>query len=564
MQSSSGNRLILGDNLEIMKTLEKESVDLIYLDPPFFSNRNYEVIWGDAGEIRSFQDRWAGGIDHYIAWLKERVELMYRLLKKTGSIFLHCDWHANAYIRVYILDKIFGEANFVNEFVWKRSFNRSSISKAARRNYDTIFFYTKSKTYTFNQVFMELSAASLKIYKNQDERGFFRLVPLLVSGKRKGITGQPWRGVDPNQQGQEGMHWVTTHDKLDAYVEQGLVYFPPKGITPQLKYYLEQSPGVPVSEVWDDIKLVQGNESIGYPTQKPEALLDRIVKMASNEGDVVLDPFVGGGTTVAVAEKLNRQWIGIDQSVQAVKVTDLRLQKQSTLFSPTHTLELQKYDYNKLRYEEPFEFERWIVEQFGGEPNVKKRSDLGLDGKKDNAPIQVKRSDSVGRNVIDNFKSAAERADKKLYEKNKKDKKPVGYIIAFSFSKGAVEEAARLKNSENVVIELITVDKIVPMANGPTEVTVKMREVSRNAWGSAEIEFIATGKSESGIELYAWDFAFDEKKGFKPSEIMDKSGKQVHTFKAGIHTIAVKVVNNEGLESIEIIKLKVNGVVKKM
>jgi len=102
------NKLILGDNLEIMKTLEDKSVDLIYLDPPFFSNRNYEIIWGDEGEIRSFKDRWAGGIDHYIAWLKERVEQMYRVLKSTGSIFLHCDWHADAYIRVYIMDKIFG------------------------------------------------------------------------------------------------------------------------------------------------------------------------------------------------------------------------------------------------------------------------------------------------------------------------------------------------------------------------------------------------------------------------------------------------------------------------
>jgi adenine specific DNA methylase Mod len=111
------NRLILGDNLEIMKTLESESVDLIYLDPPFFSNRNYEVIWGDAGEIRSFEDRWAGGIEHYISWLKERVVLMHQDKKKRGSIFLHCDWHANAHIRIDILDKIFGEKNFKGEIV---------------------------------------------------------------------------------------------------------------------------------------------------------------------------------------------------------------------------------------------------------------------------------------------------------------------------------------------------------------------------------------------------------------------------------------------------------------
>lgn len=112
------NQLILGDCLEVLKKSDAASVDLIYLDPPFFSNRNYEVIWGDAGEIRSFQDRWAGGIDHYIAWLKERVQEMYRLLKPTGSLFLHCDWHANSHIRVYILDKIFGEQNFRNHITW--------------------------------------------------------------------------------------------------------------------------------------------------------------------------------------------------------------------------------------------------------------------------------------------------------------------------------------------------------------------------------------------------------------------------------------------------------------
>ena len=558
------NRLILGDNLEIMKTLESESVDLIYLDPPFFSNRNYEVIWGDAGEIRSFEDRWAGGISHYVDWLKERVALMYRLLKKTGSIFLHCDWHANAYIRVEILDKIFGEKNFINEFVWKRSSNRSSIAKAARRNYDTIFFYTKSKRYTFNQIFMELSLTSKGLYKNQDEKGVYQTVPLLVSGKRKGETGKIWKGIDPNNQGKEGMHWVTTTDKLDEYESQGLIYFPPQGKTPRLKYYLEQSPGVPISEVWDDIKLVQGNESIGYPTQKPEALLERIIRCASNEGDVILDPFMGGGTTAAVADKLKRQWIGIDQSVMAVKVTEMRLDKQRDFFSAPFSVQLHKYDYETLRYKDAFEFESWIVRQFGGEPNDRQRGDLGLDGKMpDGTPIQVKRSEGIGRNVVDNFFAAVQRSDKKLFAKNVKEKKPVGSIIAFSFSKGAIEEAARLKVKDNVIIELVPVDNIVSMATKPT-VTINMRELERDAKGNCKIEFSAEGHSEAGIEFYAWDFDYDAENGFNPGEIFNKSGKQSWTFKAGEHTIAVKTVDNEGLENIEIIKLKVNGVVKKV
>ncbi|MDR2859641.1 MAG: site-specific DNA-methyltransferase, partial [Mediterranea sp.] len=332
------NQLILGDNLEILKGFASQSVDLIYLDPPFFSNRDYEVIWGDTGEIRSFQDRWAGGIDHYIAWLKERVEQMHRTLKPTGSIFLHCDWHADAYIRVDILDKIFGSSNLINVFVWKRSNNISSISKAARKNHDTIFYYSKTKEYTYNRLFTELSQASKDLYNNEDGRGLYQTVPLLASGKRNGKTGQVWKGVDPNKQGKEGMHWITIPENLDEYDEQGLIHYPKDGGTPRLKYYVDQSPGAPLSEVWDDIRAVQSKEAIGYPTQKPEALLERIIDMASNEGDIVLDPFVGGGTTVTVADKLNRRWIGIDQSVQAIKVTDLRLKKQQDLYSQPYEL----------------------------------------------------------------------------------------------------------------------------------------------------------------------------------------------------------------------------------
>lgn len=239
------NKLILGDNLEILKTLATESVDLIYLDPPFFSERNYEVIWGDDGEVRSFQDRWSGGIEHYIGWLKERVEEMYRVLKSTGTMFLHCTWHADAYIQTGILDRseLFGRNNQINKFIWKRSDNCSSISKSARKNYDVIFFYAKSKNYTFNQIFSELSDASKSLYTKKDEKGFYQTMSLLVSEKRKGETGKIWKNIDPNKQGKEGMHWVTTPDKLDEYDKQGLVYFPQNGITPRLKYYLEQSPG---------------------------------------------------------------------------------------------------------------------------------------------------------------------------------------------------------------------------------------------------------------------------------------------------------------------------------
>ena len=538
----SVNKLILGDNLEILKTLESESVDLIYLDPPFFSNRNYEVIWGDEGEVRSFQDRWSGGMEHYIAWLKERVEQMYRILKPTGSIFLHCDWHANAYIRVLILDKIFGYQNFLSEIIWKRTFNSGSSKSIAKKfplNTDTIFWYSKTSDYLFNKITRPLNEGALKRYDKIDEKG-------------KRFKWNPLKSV--------------SKERLENLLVSGEAMITPTSKYPVYKHYLDENKGVIVDNLWDEVGQIatqSTGERIGYPTQKPEALLQRIIECASNEGDIILDPFVGGGTTVAVADRLNRKWIGIDQSVQAIKVTELRLEKQRDLFSAPFTIQLHKYDYDTLRYANAFEFESWIIQQFGGASNTKQRNDFGLDGKMpDNTPIQVKRSDNIGRNVIDNFLSAVKRAEKNLYDKNIENQKPVGYIIAFSFGKGAVQEVARLKLEENIIIELVTVEKIVPIAKKPT-ITVEINELSRDAKGIREIEFIATGQSEAGIEFYSWDFEYNAEKGFRASVIIDKEGKQIVKLKAGLHNIAVKVVDNDGLESVEVVRLKVNGVVER-
>ena len=260
-------------------------------------------------------------------------------------------------------------------------------------------------------------------------------------------------------------------------------------------------------------------------------------------------------------------WVGIvrnpHQSVQAVKVTELRLEKQHDLFSSPFTVQLHKYDYDTLRNGNAFEFESWIVQQFGGISNTKQRGDLGLDGKMpDNTPIQVKRSDNIGRNVIDNFIAATMRYDKKLFEKNVEDKKPVGFIIAFSFGKGAVEEVARLKLKENVIIELVIVEMIVPIAKKPT-ITVEINEIGRDEKGVCEIEFIAIGQSEVGTEFYGWDFNYNSETGFKADVMLDKEGRQIVKFKAGLYNIAVKVVDNDGLESIEVIKLKVNGKIER-
>ena len=298
------------------------------------------------------------------------------------------------------------------------------------------------------------------------------------------------------------------------------------------------------------------------------ALLERIVKCASNEGDLVLDPFMGGGTTIAVADKLNRKWIGIDQSVQAVKVTELRLHQQTDLFTNiyanSYTLELHKYDYDALRSKDAFEFERWIIGQFGGAPHSKKGGDAGVDGTAaSGAPVQVKRSEAVGVNVVKNFSVSAKQFDKASFEKNVKSGKPVGYIIAFSFGKGAVQEAARLKNQENIVIELVTVDSIIPVSKKPT-IAFEVNELSRDASGVREVEFTARGESPAGVEFYSWDFAHIASEGFKPSVIMDRDGVQRHSFRAGVHHIAVKAVDNDGLENIEVIKLKINGLIEQL
>jgi len=498
----SVNKLILGDNLEIMKTMSPDSVDLIYLDPPFFSNRNYEVIWGDEGEVRSFQDRWAGGIEHYIAWLKERVIEMHRILKPTGSIFLHCDWHADAYIRCEILDKIFGMSNFRNEIIWCYMGPGSPGVKQFLKKHDTIFWYSKGNKWNFNLDEVRFS------HSEKTKENF-----------KSGLVGSGFEGAprEINEKGKVPEDW------------------------------------------WTDIAIAarfpkNSDNNIGYPTQKPAKLLDRIIKAATNEGDIVLDPFVGGGTTVAIADKLNRKWIGIDQSVAAIKVTDLRLKNQQNLYSAPYELQLHKYDYDSLRNQDAFEFETFIIEQLGGTANIKQRNDFGLDGRMpDNTPIQVKRSDNVGRNVIDNFLSAVQRSDKQLFEKNKAAEKPVGYIIAFSFGKGAIEEIARLKNKEHIIIELKKVGDIVPYGKKP-KVTLTANEIE-----CYKFAFEASAKSDTEIVFYSWDFDHKSEDGFKADVYLDKEGKQVHKFMSGEHHIAVEAVDKSGLNGMEKIKIKVNS-----
>lgn len=340
------NRLIYGDNLLAMAALLagdehtpslRGKVDLQYVDPPFDSKADYRTkITLPGGDVEqkptvieqfAYSDTWADGTASYLAMIVPRLCLMRELASEQGSIYVHLDWHVGHYVKI-VLDEIYGKELFNNAIIWKRSSNTSSIGQIWKRAHDHLFFYSKTADYIFNFQYKDLSETSQELYQNRDERGFYQLVPILVSGRRNGLTGQVWKGVDPNTRGKGGMHWVTTPSKLDAYFQQGLIAFPKKeGGIPRLKYYLDQNKGVVVSDLWDDISLISSSssESVNYDTQKPESLLERIIKASSNEGSIVADIFGGSGTTAAVAEKLGRRWITCDLGKPACMIMRKRL-----------------------------------------------------------------------------------------------------------------------------------------------------------------------------------------------------------------------------------------------
>src|SRR3972149_8737678 len=221
--------------------------------------------------------------------------LIRELLSDDGSLYLHCDYRKSHHFR-NLMDEIFGEDNFRNEISWKRSAIATSVKTQWRNSHDTILFYTKSSSPTFNVQYGDYSESSKKHFNQKDEKGIFATVPLLGSGiTRSGETGKIWRGVDPNKLGKTGMHWLKKTKELDDLDAKGKIYWPPSGGIPRLKYYEEDAKGVYVPDFWDDINIINSMamESEGYLTQKPEELLERIVSAATNEKDIILDCFLG-------------------------------------------------------------------------------------------------------------------------------------------------------------------------------------------------------------------------------------------------------------------------------
>ncbi len=417
------NQLYFGDNLEVLrKHIQVDSIDLIYLDPPFNSNATYNMLFKEpsgeqsAAQIAAFDDTWKWGpqaeeafdeaimagppnlsellkalhqVLHrsnmlaYLSMMAVRLVEMHRVLKSTGSLFLHCDPTASHYIKL-ILDNIFSPKNFRNEIIWERSQPKGHATTRFSRAHDTIFYYSKSEKFHFNPQFAEHDPAYLeKFYRYvEPETGRrYRLGDLTNPNKeRPNLTYEfpPGSGTV--------RVWRWTQERMMQAWEDGRVVIPGKGEVAQFKRYLDEMEGTLIKDIWYDIEHLHGSskESMGYQTQKPEALLERIIRAASNEGDVVLDPFCGCGTAVAVAERLKRRWIGIDVTYLAIDLIRKRLQD-------TFKNELTPYEEigiprdlpsaERLFQLNPFQFECWALASVGARSAREKRgADRGIDG----------------------------------------------------------------------------------------------------------------------------------------------------------------------------------------
>ena len=336
------NKLIWGDNKLILSSLKSGALrrqiedagglKLIYIDPPFDVGADFSMDIEIGGETFhkepnlleqiAYRDTWGRGADSFIAMIYERLILMRDLMHKDGSIYVHCDWRVNSFLRT-VMNEVFGPNQFQSEIIWKRKdSNRAGTTLAVVT--DTILFYSKGDSPVWNQLYLEYSEERIeKAYSNVDELGRnYALADLMAPGERKGTKADyEWNGV----RARAGRHWAYTLEKMLELEKEGRIFWNSAGV-PKLKMFLDESKGVPLPNLWTDIAMIKGGlEAANYPTQKPEQLLDRIIKLSSNEGDLVADFFCGSGTSAAVAEKLGRKWIATDLGKFGIHTTRKRL-----------------------------------------------------------------------------------------------------------------------------------------------------------------------------------------------------------------------------------------------
>lgn len=460
--SNPKNKLYYGDNLEVLRDyIPDQSVDLIYLDPPFNSRQDYNVLFAEkdgsrsASQITAFQDSWEwnleaerayvevvegggkpsevmqafrkilGGSDMlaYLSMMAPRLMELHRTLKQTGSLYLHCDPTASHYLKL-LLDAVFLPENFRSEVIWRRTGSHNKATRWAPIH-DTIFFYSKSATYTWNRPKRPYMTGHVKEHFVWDDsvngyRTNYYGNVLTGSGLRRGESGQAWKGIDPSA---KSRHWaipsalwdeldvnatgLSQHQKLDLLFDHGMITISPGQAWPMYQRKITRADGPAASDLWtfqpyteetvfgtiagidDDVRWLSPHdaERLGYPTQKPEGLLQRILSASSNEGDVVLDPFCGCGTTVQVAQKLGRRWIGIDITHLAIGLIKTRL---DDAFGPdvrkTYEVIGEPTDVRgaeQLAAENKYQFQYWALGLCGARPTeaIKKGADRGIDGR---------------------------------------------------------------------------------------------------------------------------------------------------------------------------------------
>jgi site-specific DNA-methyltransferase (adenine-specific) len=486
------NKLFYGDNLDVLREhIASESVDLVYLDPPFNSNANYNILFksktgdGSDAQIEAFEDTWhwndkaedafdqvmrsgntpaaemlramrgflgENDMMAYLAMMAIRLIELHRVLKPTGSLYLHCDPTASHYLKL-LLDGVFGPPNFGAEIIWRRTNARSTEGKWPRLH-DTIFHYGRTGSAKVKAQFVKGEKGKMPHTLIRGPDGLrYNTYELTGAGLRKGETGLPWRGFDPSKLGR---HWGNLHAQLDAWAEAGQIHFPANGGFPRRR---DREPFdvegrlVGVGDVWADVDRLNqtAQERLGYPTQKPLALLERIIAASSNEGDVVLDPFCGCGTAVHAAQKLGRRWIGIDVTHLAISLIEKRLKDAFPgIAFEVHGTPKDLASAQDLAERDKYQFQWWAVSMvdalpFGGK---KKGADGGIDGiiyfkpdgkRTEKALVSVKGGGNVSVNMIRDLHSAMER-----------EKAPIGVFISAALPTRTMEaEAAAVGRFES-------------------------------------------------------------------------------------------------------------------
>jgi len=475
------NTLFYGDNLEILRRhVKDESVDLCYIDPPFNSNRDYFQIYNNIGQedraqAQAFTDTWTwdthaveglndilantdgiyptqtlellrglkavlgqGALLAYLVSMTQRINEIHRVLKPTGSFYLHCDPTASHYLKL-VLDSIFVTqgGDFRNEIIWKRTSAHNDAAQGLTRfgkTHDVVLFYCKTKGLKWNLQFADYKESYLKQHYGNIEKETGRRYKTsdVTAAKGGGDTSYEWKGAFPPV----GRFWAYSKANMQKFDEAGLLHYGKTGM-PRLKHYLEEMKGVSLGDVWDDIPPInsQAAERLGYPTQKPEALLERIIAASSNEGDVVLDAYCGCGTTIAVAQRLGRSWIGIDITYQSIGVILKRLVEtygkeigeQTVLSGIPRDMAAARALANKKDDRVRKEFEKWAVLTYSRHQaviNAKKGADAGIDGTQyfpremfsdalEKVVFQVK-SGGVGRGDIAKLRGDMAREEAKL------------------------------------------------------------------------------------------------------------------------------------------------------